>query len=121
MPKTILLVEDTEDTRQVMKFALERKGYEVLEAVDGYEAVDVTLEKRPDLILMDMSLPLMDGLSATRIIRGMEDESAEVPIIVITAHSHYYAEKALEAGCDAVISKPIDFAILDTFLSEYLN
>lgn len=119
MPKTVLLVEDNEDTRQMMKFALERRDYKVIEASDGYQAVDAALDEMPDLILMDMSLPQMDGLSATKLIRSVEKLSA-VPIIVITAHSHSYAEQALEAGCNAVISKPIDFGVLDTFLSEFV-
>jgi CheY-like chemotaxis protein len=119
MPKTILLVEDTDDIRQMMTFALQRKGYNVVEATDGYQAVDLAIQHTPDLILMDMSLPMMDGLTAARLIKGSE-KLRQIPIIVITAHSHFYAERALEAGCDAVITKPIDFTILDEHLAKYI-
>lgn len=120
MPKTILLVEDNEDTRQMMTFALERRDYTVIAAADGHQAVDAALDSMPDLILMDMSLPQMDGLSATKLIRSVERLNT-VPIIVITAHSNLYTEQALEVGCNAVISKPIDFGVLDTFLSEFIH
>lgn len=120
MPKTILLVEDTDDIRQMMTFALERRGYQVVEAADGYQAVDLAIQHVPDLILMDMSLPMMDGLTAARLIRGSE-KLRDIPIIVITAHSHFYSQRALEAGCNAVLTKPIDFAVLDAHLTQYLQ
>jgi CheY-like chemotaxis protein len=116
MKRTILLVEDYEDARLMMKLRLEKLGYRVLEATDGYEALDLIKEHEPDLVLMDLSLPLMDGLTATRYIKDMKDG---VP--VVTAHKNYYGEKAIEAGCDEVIAKPVEFNTLKTTISHYLS
>ena len=118
MIRTILVVEDYEDARFMMKFRLEKLGFRVLEAADGYEAIDVLKEHNPDLVLMDLSLPLMDGLTATRYIKDMKQG---VPVVAVTAHTNYYCEKAIEAGCDEVISKPVEFDKLQTAISHYLH
>jgi CheY-like chemotaxis protein len=118
MKRTILLVEDYEDARLMMKLRLEKLGYRVLEATDGYEALDLIKEHEPDLVLMDLSLPLMDGLTATRYIKDMKDG---VPVVAVTAHKNYYGEKAIEAGCDEVIAKPVEFNTLKTTISHYLS
>jgi len=115
----ILIVEDNDDARIMLKRMLELEGYDVFQAVDGYEAVEQTQEKHPDLILMDMALPGMDGLSATREIRKTENVS-DIPVIGVTAHGHFYNDKAIAAGCDAVISKPISHQLLNTMVSLYL-
>ncbi len=120
MPNTILIVEDYEDTRRLYKRMLEERGFRVLEAADGYEAVQCAKEEQPDLILMDMSLPWMDGLAATRRIKDMV-ESMEVPVIGITAHGNFYNDKAIDAGCDSIISKPVDIETLDSVISLYLH
>lgn len=120
MTKKVLIVEDYEDTRNFMKFLLEGYGYCVIEATDGQEAVDCVREQFPDLILMDMAMPQMDGLTATRLIRKF-DGTAKLPIIAVTAHGESYYRKAIEAGCDDLINKPLDFDTLDQILNQYLS
>jgi len=107
LPHTILIVEDTEDTRFFMKFLLEHNGYLVLEAANGFEAIEVTKLKHPELILMDMSMPFMDGLTATRLIRALEVDG-NVPIIAVTAKAMKGdRQKCLEAGASDYITKPV--------------
>ena len=119
MAKKVLIVEDYEDTRGFMKFLLESYGYLVIEAADGIEAVDQAEQQHPDLILMDVSLPLVDGLTATRVIRKTV-ANAEIPIIAVTAFGKSYYKKAIEAGCNDLIDKPVDFNVLEPILNEYL-
>jgi len=121
MPKKVLIVEDYEDTRNFMKFLLEGYGYKVFEATDGQEAVDSVKQHFPDLVLMDMAMPQMDGLTATKIIRNYNGTSKLPPIIAVTAHGESYYKKAIEAGCDDLINKPLDFAKLDSILHQYLS
>lgn len=120
MKKTILIVEDYEDARGFMKFLIESYGYQVIEATDGIQAIDKFKNFRPDLILMDMSLPVVDGLTATKTIREF-DEGVQTPIIAITAFGKNYFKKAIEAGCNDLIDKPVDFDVLEPVLSQYLN
>ena len=102
----LLLVEDNEDNRDMLSRRLERKGYEVEIAVDGQEGVDKAKDSMPDLILMDMSLPVMDGWEATRALKA-DDATKAIPVIALTAHAMSSdREKALEAGCDGFIPKP---------------
>ena len=119
MKKKVLIVEDYEDARGFMKFLVESYGYLVIEAADGIEAVDCVKQQHPDLILMDVSLPMVDGLTATRAIREF-DFAAKIPIIAITAFGKSYYKQAIEAGCDALIDKPVDFDVLEPILSYYL-
>jgi CheY-like chemotaxis protein len=119
MSKTILVVEDYVDTRDLMKFLLENCGYIVREAADGQEAVDSVEKQIPDLILMDLSLPTMDGLTATRMIRKVEG-GGKLPIIAVTAYGNSFYRKAIEAGCDDLINKPLDFDKLQPVLEQYL-
>jgi two-component system cell cycle response regulator DivK len=108
MPR-ILLVEDNEMNRDMLSRRLQRKGFEVLIAVDGETGVKMAASELPDLILMDMSLPGLDGWEATRRIKGLPD-AASIPIIALTAHAMTGdRDKALEAGCDDYDSKPVDF------------
>ncbi len=117
----ILLVEDTEDNRFMLRRLLEMSGYEVLEAQNGREAVKVAIEERPDLILMDLSLPLIDGLAATRLIRKNTD-MRKVPIIAVSAHDTTDFEgEAITAGCDRYITKPIEFNQLEQLIGELLR
>ena len=105
----ILLVEDNEDNRDMLSRRLERKDFVVTLAVDGQEGVDKAKAEQPDLILMDMSLPVMDGWEATREIKA-NPETANIPIIALTAHAMSSdREKAIEAGCDDYDTKPVDF------------
>jgi CheY-like chemotaxis protein len=120
MAKTVLIVEDYEDTREFMKILLESYGYKVIEAADGIEAIDRVKQYHPDLILMDISLPFVDGLTATRTIRDFDVDS-QVPIIAVTAFGKTYYSKAIEAGCDDLIDKPIDFDTLEPILKGYLS
>jgi CheY-like chemotaxis protein len=105
----ILLVEDNEMNRDMLSRRLMRKGYEVVCAVDGLEAVSMAASEAPDLILMDMRLPELDGWEATRRIKAAP-ETASVPIIALTAHAMAGdREQALAAGCDDYDSKPVEF------------
>ena len=108
----ILLVEDNEMNRDMLSRRLARKGYEVLLAVDGEQAVRVALAELPDIVLMDMNLPLKDGWSAAREIRA-DARCARIPIIALTAHAMSADRaRALAAGCDDYETKPLDFARL---------
>jgi CheY-like chemotaxis protein len=105
---TILIVEDNEMNRDMLSRRLERKGYEILLAVDGEQGIAVAQASAPDLILMDMSLPVVDGWEATRRMKSNE-LLANIPIIALTAHAMANdRDKALEAGCDDYDTKPID-------------
>jgi CheY-like chemotaxis protein len=108
MPR-ILLVEDNEMNRDMLSRRLQRKGHEVLIAADGETGVQMAASERPDLILMDMSLPSVDGWEATRRIKGLP-KTASIPIIALTAHAMAGdRDKAIHAGCDDYDSKPVDF------------
>ncbi|HMJ07425.1 MAG TPA: response regulator [Pyrinomonadaceae bacterium] len=120
MEMTVLIVEDFPDIRRMMKIVLTMYGYRVIEAADGYEALQKAIEFQPDLILMDLALPLLDGLKTTEYIRA-EKDLFSVPILAVTAYGDIYKDKALEAGCNAVISKPVDFKNLRTVVDHYLN
>jgi CheY-like chemotaxis protein len=121
MPK-ILLVEDNEMNRDMLSRRLQRRGFDVVIAVDGAEGVAMANSELPDLILMDMSLPVMDGWEATKTIKA-NSTTQSIPVIALTAHAMSGdREKALEAGCDDYDTKPIDLSRLltkiDTFLSS---
>jgi len=104
----VLLVEDVEDTRLFMRIELEEQGFIVLEAENGQVAVDTATREKPDVILMDLTLPLMDGFTATKLIRQNE-ELKNVPIIAITAHKEDdFRADAKASGFDAYVTKPID-------------
>jgi CheY-like chemotaxis protein len=121
MGPTILVVEDTPDTREMVKYMLELGGFRVLEAKDGLEAVEIALKEQPDLILMDMSLPVMDGCQATRLIRK-RPELASVPIIACTARNRWeWRGKAILAGCTDFMTKPLDSDGLANMLSRHLQ
>lgn len=117
---TVLVVEDFADNRFMMRKLLEMSGYQVVEAVDGKEAVEVAESVRPDLILMDLSLPRLDGLDATRRIREL-DGLGRVPIVAVSAHdtNDFHAD-ALAAGCNEYVTKPIDFDELDALVKKLL-
>jgi two-component system, cell cycle response regulator DivK len=111
MPK-ILLVEDNEMNRDMLSRRLIRKGYEVVMAVDGEQAIDMAASESPDVILMDMSLPVIDGWEATRRVKAA-DKTRTIPVIALTAHAMAGdREKAIAAGCDDFDTKPVDFTRL---------
>ncbi len=108
MAKRILVVEDAPDNRSLIREVLEIAGYRVIEAVNGQEGVEMAFREHPDLILMDLSLPIMSGWEATSIIKA-DPELATIPVVALTAHALAGdEEKALAAGCDGYIAKPID-------------
>lgn len=108
MPK-ILLVEDNEMNRDMLSRRLVRKGYDVFIAVDGAEGVEKSISEEPDLILMDMSLPVLDGWQATTQIKA-NSETQNIPVIAMTAHAMAGdREKCLAAGCDEYDTKPVEF------------
>jgi two-component system, cell cycle response regulator DivK len=111
MPK-ILLVEDSEMNRDMLSRRLIRNGYEVSIAVDGQQGADMALSERPDLILMDMSLPVIDGWEATRRIKA-NDATRRIPVIALTAHAMAGdREKAMEVGCEDYDTKPVEISRL---------
>ena len=117
---TVLIVEDVDDTRYFMRLALEQLGYSVIEAEDGAKAVEIALRERPDLILMDLSIPVMDGIAATTAIRANE-EMREVPIIALTAHQEVdLRTEAKASGFNAYVTKPIDMDFLDELIKGLL-
>jgi two-component system, cell cycle response regulator DivK len=119
--RTVLVVEDFEDNRFMMRRLLEMSGFRVLEAVNGVQAVEMAAGERPDIILMDLSLPLLDGLSATRRIRE-NGELRRVPIVAVSAHdSADFHTEALAAGCNEYVTKPIDFDRLVELLERILS
>jgi CheY-like chemotaxis protein len=118
---TILLVEDDEDTRYLMQLEMERRGYRVIEAEDGEKAVNLAQQEYPDIILMDLSLPKMDGLEATKQIRELDGMRA-VPIVAVTAHQESdFREGAKASGFDAYVTKPIDFDWLSELIVGLLS
>jgi CheY-like chemotaxis protein len=120
-PVTVLLVEDTEDNRFMMRRLLEMSGYRVVEATNGEEAVRVAAAETPCLILMDLSLPVIDGLAATRLIRKLP-QLRRTPIIAVSAHdTSDFLTEALDAGCNSYITKPIDFNELEQLIVQELG
>ena len=117
----ILVVEDSDDTRAIIRLELERWGYRVIEAANGREAIEVVERLCPDLILMDLNMPEVDGLTAAHAIRQYDERCAGVPILAITAYDTIGIEEAArEAGCDAYITKPLDMPQLEKTVSGFL-
>ena len=106
--RTILVVDDFDDTRLLLRTWLQRKGFRIVEAENGNDAVAAAASQRPDLIIMDVEMPELDGLSATRQIRKLTN-SAAVPIVAVSAYgADQYREPALEAGCNEYVSTPFE-------------
>ena len=120
MSKCILIVEDQEDNRTILRDLLGKAGYDIIEAVNGEDGVALALAKRPDLILMDIQLPVMDGYEATRRIKANSELKA-TPIIAVTSYALSGDEaKARAAGCDAYVAKPFSPRQLLAKVREYL-
>lgn len=114
---TVLIAEDSQDTRVMLKRAFELKGYNVIEAEDGSEALEVVNQTRPNLIVVDLNMPVVDGLETIKEIRRLEAPGEHVPIVAITAFDVYgMKEAALEIGCNTYLSKPLDMEELDRAL-----
>jgi two-component system cell cycle response regulator DivK len=117
----ILLVEDNEMNRDMLSRRLKKRGYDVLIAVDGHEGLEMTKSERPELILMDMSLPVIDGWEATRRIKA-DPELQSIPVVALTAHAMADdRERALEAGCDAYETKPVELPSLLATMNNLLG
>jgi len=117
--RTILVVDDFDDTRLMLRTWLERRGFRVIEAQNGLEAVDQADTQSPDLIIMDMQMPGLDGLSATRRIRKSHDS---VPILAVSAYgADQFREQALAAGCNEYVSTPFEPAILEGIIRSLVQ
>jgi two-component system, cell cycle response regulator DivK len=117
----IVLVEDNEDNRDMLSRRLTRKGYEVLIAVNGEEAVELVKKEQPALVLMDISLPVMDGFEATRRLKSLDD-TKNIPIVALTAHAMSGdREKAIDAGCDDYDVKPVELTRLLSKIENLLK
>jgi CheY-like chemotaxis protein len=118
--QSILLVEDFDDTRLMMKLWLMKKGYQVIEAEDGEEAIVLAEQKHPDLIIMDLMLPGVNGLDATRRIREYQSLQ-ETPIVAVSAYgADQFRDKAIDAGCDEYVSTPFDPDVLGELIKRLL-
>ena len=119
--KTILVADDSADTRAVLCRTLAYRGYRVLEAADGKAAVELAREMCPDLVVMDLNMPVMDGLVATERIRQFKYECGDIPIVVVTAFDTYgMREAAQEAGCNAYLVKPLLLDELESVVERLL-
>lgn len=119
-PRTILVVDDFDDTRLLLRTWLERRGFRVIEAENGIEAVDRARNDSPDLIIMDMEMPQLDGLSATRRIRQQEKMTG-VPIVAVSAYgADQFRELALAAGCDEYVSTPFEPIALEGIIRSLM-
>jgi two-component system, cell cycle response regulator DivK len=119
---TVLLVEDSDDTRLLLRSFLESKGYSVIEAADGREGVEAARRHHPDLVVMDLDLPALDGLSATEQILRCGADCWKTPVIAVTAHDTYgIREAALGAGCCEYLTKPLDFEHMGRTISLILG
>jgi CheY-like chemotaxis protein len=116
---TVMVVDDSEDIRELVRLQLTRLGYRVIEASNGREAVEAVSEECPALILMDITMPVLDGLEATRIIRGMVEKCGVVIIAFTALHSGASRASALAAGCDDYVQKPVDVGQLSDLLKQH--
>jgi two-component system cell cycle response regulator DivK len=119
---TVLVADDSDDIRVLLGMMLRLKGVSVVEAEDGERAVELARRARPDLILMDLSMPVLDGYEATRRIRG-DRETSRIPVVAVSAlcDEWHNRQKALEAGCVECVSKPVDFGVLGGLLQKHLQ
>ena len=116
---TVLVAEDSEDTRIMLKRAFELKGYRVFEAEDGQQALEMARQYRPSLMVIDLNMPVLDGLETIKHFRELEGEGEHVPIIAITAYDVYGMEEAaLESGSNLYLSKPLDLEEFDRALKS---
>ncbi|MFZ3137429.1 MAG: response regulator [Thermodesulfovibrionales bacterium] len=121
MPKKVLIVEDNEDNRELVVKVLRNKGYEIVQAADGEEALEKAVAERPDLILLDISLPKLDGYEVAKRLKSME-EFQEIPIIAFTAHAMKGdREKVIVAGFEGYISKPINVRELPDQVKSFIR
>jgi CheY-like chemotaxis protein len=118
--QTILVVDDFDDTRLMMRLWLEKRGYRVVEASDGVQAVEVALRESPHLVIMDIEMPQMDGLAATRRIRE-EEHLRDVPIVAVSAYgAEHWRDRAIAAGCNEYVSTPFEPKELSKLIKSLL-
>ena len=118
---TVMVVDDADDIRELICMQLRRKGYRVVEAANGAEAVRLSSLEHPGLILMDLSMPVMDGYEATRRIHGCKETSG-IPIVAVSAFcDSYNRQQAMEAGCVECVGKPVDFTHIHRLLKTHLQ
>ncbi len=116
---TVLVAEDSQDTRIMLKRAFEMKGYRVFEAEDGQQALEMARRYRPSLMVVDLNMPVLDGLETVKTFRQLEGHGEHIPIVAITAYDVYGMEEAaLENGCNSYLSKPLDLEELDRTLKD---
>ena len=121
MPRKLLIVEDNQDNRELAIKVLKNKGYEIIEAVDGEEAIEMAISEKPDLILLDISLPKLDGYEVAKRLKSME-EFQEIPIVAFTAHAMKGdREKVIAGGFEGYISKPINVREFPDQIRLYLR
>jgi len=117
----VLIVEDNVDNFELVRFLLERAGYQVLSAVNGVEGVEIAKREQPDLVLMDLSMPEMDGWKATAQMKS-DEATRRIPVVALTAHTLPSERKrAIDAGCDGYISKPINVASFEKLVATLLR
>ena len=116
---TVLVAEDSTDTRSMLKRAFELKGYRVFEAEDGQQALEMAKKYRPSLMVIDLNMPVLDGLETIKTFRALETNGERTPIVAITAYDYYGMEEAaFKTGCNKYLSKPLDLAELDRALKS---
>jgi two-component system cell cycle response regulator DivK len=121
MPRKILIVEDNEDSRELVAKVLKNKGYMIVEAVDGEEAIEKVVAEKPDLVLLDISIPKLDGYEVAKRLKSMEDVK-DIPIVAVTAHAMKGdREKVIAAGFEGYISKPVNVRELPDQVKSYLR
>lgn len=121
VPRTVLVVDDFDDTRLLLRTWLERRGFRVVEAENGLEAIDQAESESPDLIIMDMEMPQLDGLSATRRIRDLKSFGS-VPIVAVSAYgADQFRDQALAAGCNEYVSTPFEPATLEGIIRSLVQ
>jgi two-component system cell cycle response regulator DivK len=119
--KKILVVDDNNDSRELVVKVLKNQGYEMIEAIDGEDALEKAVSEKPDLILMDISIPKINGYEVTKRLKSLE-EVKEIPVVALTAHAmRGDRAKALEAGCEGYISKPINVRELPGQVKSYMR
>lgn len=118
----ILVAEDTDDIRLMIKVMLENKGHCVVEAVDGRQAIELATRERPDVILMDLCMPVMDGIEAISYLRA-QPETSKMPIIAVTAYcaDSVWRRRAIDAGCLECVGKPVDFMRLNQLITSVVS
>jgi CheY-like chemotaxis protein len=120
--KRVLVVEDNMDTYELVRFILEKNGYETFLAMNGRDGVNAAVKQKPDLIIMDMAMPEMDGWTATAMIKKKGAETAYIPLIALTAHAlPGDRQRAMDSGCDEYVTKPMDLSELVEIVNHWVG